>query len=142
MKFMEKAKRFFTLNAANHEGFTLVELIVVIAILAILAGIAVPAYSGYITKAKEAADYTQLDSMKTAIAFAVAEKDASGKLTGATINFTTATDDLTKVSATYDVAGTSKTEVVNISEFVGADYVPQSGAAKAVLADGKWTLSK
>ena len=36
----------------KNGGFTLVELIVVIAILAILAGIAVPAYSGYIEKAK------------------------------------------------------------------------------------------
>ena len=71
MKFMEKAKRFFTLNAANHEGFTLVELIVVIAILAILAGVAVPAYSGYIEKSKEAADETLLAAVNKAFAAAV-----------------------------------------------------------------------
>ena len=70
MKFMEKAKRFFTLNAANHEGFTLVELIVVIAILAILAGVAVPAYSGYIKKAKLAGDQTLLSAVNTAYAAA------------------------------------------------------------------------
>ena len=40
----------------KNGGFTLVELIVVIAILAILAGIAVPAYTGYITKAKNAGE--------------------------------------------------------------------------------------
>ena len=54
----------------KNGGFTLVELIVVIAILAILAGVAVPAYSGYITKAKDAAVVTELDAVKTA-AFAV-----------------------------------------------------------------------
>ena len=50
----------------KNGGFTLVELIVVIAILAILAGVAIPAYSGYITKAKDAAVITELDAIATA----------------------------------------------------------------------------
>ena len=70
MKFMEKAKRFFTLNAANHEGFTLVELIVVIAILAILAGVAVPAYSGYIKRAEKAGDLQIVGAINEAFAAA------------------------------------------------------------------------
>lgn len=49
-------KRFWNLNVHNHEGFTLVELIIVIAILAILSSVAVVGYSAYIKKANKAAD--------------------------------------------------------------------------------------
>ena len=49
-------RRFFTLDVHNHEGFTLVELIIVIAILAILSGVAVAGYSAYIKKANKSAD--------------------------------------------------------------------------------------
>ena len=65
----------------KNGGFTLVELIVVIAILAILAGVAVPVYSGYITKANQAADYTQLDSLKTAAVFTVTEEHHAAEVT-------------------------------------------------------------
>ena len=64
----------------KNGGFTLVELIVVIAILAILAGVAVPAYSGYITKAKDAAVLSELDAVKTA-AFAFNATSADGVTT-------------------------------------------------------------
>ena len=60
----------------KNGGFTLVELIVVIAILAILAGVAVPAYSGYIEKAKDAAIITELDAIQTAAQAANATKGA------------------------------------------------------------------
>lgn len=69
-KFVEKMKRFWSLDAKTNGGFTLVELIVVIAILAILAGIAVPAYSGYVEKAEKAADEQLLDTVNTAFAAA------------------------------------------------------------------------
>ena len=51
---------------ASREGFTLGELSVVIAILGILAAVAVPAYSGYLKKANDAAIVTELDAIKTA----------------------------------------------------------------------------
>ena len=65
----------------KNGGFTLVELIVVIAILAILAGVALPAYSGYITKAKDAAAITELDAVATAAQAANAKAGAINSIT-------------------------------------------------------------
>ena len=132
----------------KNEGFTLVELIVVIAILAILAGVAVPAYSGYITKANEAADMTWLDSAKTAIVFAVAEKDPAAQVKGATITFAKAgTEGAAGVAfaATADyVDGDGEVvedETVVISEFVDTAYSPKSKAASATWDGEKWELN-
>ena len=89
MKFMEKAKRFFTLNAAKHEGFTLVELIVVIAILAILAGVAVPAYSGYIKKAEKAGDLQLLGAVNEAFQAACMVQNLDARdISSATLEWT------------------------------------------------------
>lgn len=79
----------------SKSGFTLVELIVVIAILGILAGIAVPAYSGYIKKANQAADYTQLDAIKTAVVFAS---------TDAQLKTSDEYKDITKITVTLRLA--------------------------------------
>ena len=104
----------------KNGGFTLVELIVVIAILAILAGVAVPMYSGYITKANEASDMTQLDSIKTAAVFAVTEKDP-----GAVINTITVTageaDENGVLNVTVDVTeseGVADITTANVGPYV------------------------
>ena len=60
MKLREKLKRFWTLDVHNHEGFTLVELIIVIAILAILSTGAIAGYSVYIKQANMTADKTMV----------------------------------------------------------------------------------
>ena len=67
MKLREKIKRFWTLDVHNHQGFTLVELIIVIAILAILSSVAVVGYSSYVTKANKQADITLAGEVANAL---------------------------------------------------------------------------
>ena len=40
----------------NKKGFTLMEMLIVVAIIAVLVAIAIPTFSGALTKSKEAAD--------------------------------------------------------------------------------------
>ena len=99
----------------KNEGFTLVELIVVIAILGILAAVAVPAYSGYITKANESKDITTLDAIRTAAFAAVATNGAP-----ASVAVECAEDDgvISKISAGTTVLYTSATNDTDNADFM------------------------
>ena len=157
MKFMEKAKRFFTLNAANHEGFTLVELIVVIAILAILAGVAVPAYSGYIKKAEKAGDMQILGAINEAFQAACmvqnldarqltdAELAWTGKCVTGIASASGANVDATKLNADFLMffAGNTTTEfkvLANKLVFKGGVF-GEAGEGTTVTLPGGGTIS-
>ena len=70
MKLREKMKRFWTLDVHNHEGFTLVELIIVIAILAILSTGAIAGYSVYVEQANMTADKTLIAEIENVLMLA------------------------------------------------------------------------
>lgn len=113
---MNRLKKFRE-KLAEKAGFTLVELIVVIAILGILAAVAVPAYTGYITKAHAAADITQLDAIKTAAISAKATEGAPTKIVVETDSTGKVTD--VKVDGPYGANGAAATRV---SIFADSDF--------------------
>ena len=122
----------------KNGGFTLVELIVVIAILAILAGVAVPAYSGYITRAHDAAVITKLDAISTAIQAADATTDVVSSAevsdTAVTITFASGATDAQKKDIEsnfmlfYNITGTADSD--------GSVTIPSLGLAGTTYVNG------
>lgn len=47
----------------NKKGFTLMEMLIVVAIIAVLVAIAIPTFSGALTKSKEAADVANIRAL-------------------------------------------------------------------------------
>ena len=70
MKLKNMWKRFWTLDVHNHEGFTLVELIIVIAILAILSTGAIAGYSAYVESANKTADKAMIAEIENVLTMA------------------------------------------------------------------------
>src|SRR5665811_1641688 len=64
-----------------HQGFTLIELMIVVAIIGILAAIAIPAYSDYTAKSQAAEAYTLLDGLKTPVADALMQDNTASSCT-------------------------------------------------------------
>lgn len=60
----------------KQSGFTLIELMIVVAIIAILAAIAMPAYQGYVAKAKFSDVINSVGAVKTQVELCYNENNA------------------------------------------------------------------
>jgi prepilin-type N-terminal cleavage/methylation domain-containing protein len=108
-------------NGRRNGGFTLIEVIVVLVILAILAGIAVPALTGYIDKAREKSYIGDARSAKMAIQTSLVEVYSYSSAAGDDQNF----------------AGLDYSDSLNVMDYAPYDYV----TVKPEYADTWATMS-
>lgn len=110
-----------------NKGFSLVELIVVIAIMAILVGVAVPVYTSYITKAKQASDIQAIDNLEHAC-----------KIVGIEYNINivfTESSDKTSVTATLDDEHSDVEDAyAQLVEILGDSVTPNATARSFTVA--------
>ena len=121
----------------NNKGFSLVELIVVIAVMAILATVAIPTFSGFITKANESSDASFISDVTYAAKIA---HTVEGTVSGVTV--TAAKGGIaTQIQYTVtDAAGTAVTyTITNATTVTASPADADTDAAEDVAGSIDWT---
>ena len=137
-------KKQMEMKKQSKKGFTLVEVIVVIVIIAILAGIAVPALTGYIERAKTRAAMTDAKNIATALQTIVVESFANGAREYGHINLTPKpgngpNDGKVRIRGAYGASGTQfsdKTYLETLNELIGANYTAAN--FKEIISTGTY----
>lgn len=124
-------------RCGESKGFTLVELVVVIAILGILAAVAVPSYSGYVSKAKEAGDIQILSSVATAVQGSAAGDDL--EVDKIVINRAAENSSITVITASGSVDMSEILSLLGVDKVNDLDF--KAAWKTATMDGGEWQLT-
>lgn len=91
-----------------HQGFTLIELMIVVAIIGLLAAIAIPQYQDYVTRAKWAENNSSMAVVTTAIVDCLNNNSGDATLCNSDVNLLT----YIKFTLVSPISGSNGTTVV------------------------------
>ena len=132
-------------STQKHQGFTLIELMIVVAIVGILAAVAIPAYSDYTTRAKVTEGLSLASTAKTVV---VENAQFGASDLGSGFNAPDATDNISSIgiaSATGVITVTYTTSVApaGSNTMVLTPQVNGAGLTNGTPADDNitWTCN-